>query len=199
MIHLENIRSKILDIPTLSLPKGITAVTGDNGAGKTTLLRICAGLDLPETGTATIDGNDPRMCEIGYVSEFPDRHMIFSLVRDEIASPLRFSRKSPENISARVAEIAEQLHISRLLDRECKTLSGGEKMLTGIATALAAQPVLLVMDEPDSHLDPETAAELLDIIRKSACPHVLWSTHSGKIIQNADRTLKLSAGRRGEA
>ncbi|MDV0440861.1 ABC transporter ATP-binding protein [Methanorbis furvi] len=198
MISFEEIRSGILEIPELSLAPGITAVVGDNGAGKTTFLRICAGLSLPKTGTVSIDGKNPRECEVGYVSEFPDRHMIFSVVRDEIASPLRFAGKSSDEIFESVLAVAEILNITHLLNRECKTLSGGEKMLIGVATALVAKPVLLVMDEPDSHLDPQTSAELFTIIRESDCPHVLWSTHAKKIIQRADQTLELVQGRVSE-
>ncbi|MDV0443253.1 ABC transporter ATP-binding protein [Methanorbis rubei] len=198
MIILENIRYRILEIEKLSIPSGITAVIGDNGAGKTTFLRICAGMDLP-TGTVTINGVTPRECEVGYVSEFPDRHMIFSVVQDEIASPLRFSRKNSDEVSASVLAVAEKLNITHLLDRDCKTLSGGEKMLIGVATALVAKPVLLVMDEPDSHLDPETSAELFTIIRESGCPHVLWSTHAKKIIQHADQIIELTQGRVNES
>ena len=195
MITITDLRCGILTIPSLEIPEGITAVTGDNGAGKTTLLRTAVGMPLPESGTVTIDGAAPRDCEVGYVSEFPDRHLIFSVVRDEIASPLRFARRSQEEIGAAVPAAAETFGITHLLNRECRTLSGGEKILVGVATALAARPVLLVLDEPDSHLDPETAGELFRQIRNSGCPHVLWSTHSRSIQEQADRTVFLADGR----
>lgn len=195
MICIEDLRYRTLDIPHISLPNGIIAVTGDNGAGKTTLLRLAVGMELPEHGRITIDGVPPRDCEVGYVSEFPDRHLIFSVVREEIASPLRFAHKTPEEISAAVAKTAELFEITHLLDCSCRTLSGGEKMLTGIAAALAAEPVLLVLDEPDSHLDPETTVEIVDRIQTSGCPQVLWSTHSRKVQERADRVLVLSNGR----
>ncbi|MCZ0861833.1 ABC transporter ATP-binding protein [Methanocorpusculum vombati] len=194
MISVTSLRCGILDIPHLTIPQGITAVTGDNGAGKTTLLRALAGMVLPESGTIIIDGVPPRECEVGCVSEFPDRHLIFSVVHDEIASPLRFAYREPAAVAARVAEVAGRFGITHLLNRECRTLSGGEKMLVGVATALAADPVLLVLDEPDSHLDPETAGELFWKIRDSGCPHVVWSTHSRRIRENADQKLVLAHG-----
>ncbi|MDE2518546.1 MAG: ABC transporter ATP-binding protein [Methanocorpusculum sp.] len=195
MISVTGLRCGILDIPHLTIPEGITAVTGDNGAGKSTLLRVLAGMNLPESGTITIDGATPRECEVGCVSEFPDRHLIFPVVRDEIASPLRFAYRGPDEIDAGIAETAEQFGITHLLDRECRTLSGGEKMLVGVATALAAHPVLLVLDEPDSHLDPQTTGELLRKIRDSGCPHVVWSTHSRRIGEQADQILSLACGK----
>ena len=199
MITIVGIRCGILTIPFLTIPEGITAVTGDNRAGKTTLLRTAAGMNLPESGTVTIDGTKPRDCEVGYVSEFPDRYLIFSVVLDEIASPLRFAHRKQEEIDAAVTAAAETFGITHLLNRECRTLSGGEKILVGVATALAAHPVLLVLDEPDSHLDPETTEELLQKIRNSNCPHVLWSTHSRRIQEQADKTVFIVGGRAEEA
>lgn len=194
MIRVVNLVHGVLDIPELTLSPGITAVAGDNGAGKTTFLRICAGIVLPDAGKVTLDGISPQACEVGYVSEFPDRHLIFSLVRDEIASPLRFSYKNPDEITAAVADISQAVGIEDLLDRSCRTLSGGEKMLVGLATALAAGPSLLVLDEPDSHLDPETAAEIFQLVQRSGCSHVLWSTYSRSIQSSADRVLLLASG-----
>ena len=118
MISIADLRYGIVDIPHLSIPEGISAVTGDNGAGKTTLLRLAAGMLLPETGTITINGTAPRACEVGCVSEFPDRHLIFSVVRDEIASPLRFAHRKPAEIDDAVTSITDRLGIAHLLDRE---------------------------------------------------------------------------------
>ena len=135
---------------------------------------------LPESGTITFDGIPPASGEIGYVAEFPDRHLLFLVVRDEIASPLRFAYREPAEIDAGVAETAKQFGITHLLNQECRTLSGDEKML--------------VLDEPDSHLDPETSNELFRKIRDSGCPYVLWSTHSRRIRENADQKLVLAHG-----
>ena len=194
MISVTDLRCGILDIPHLTILQGIMTGTGDNGARKSTLLRALAGMILPESGTITLDGVPPRECEVGCVAEFPDRHLLFPVVRDEIASPLRFAYREPAEIDAGVAETAKQFGMTHLLNRECRTLSGGEKMLVGVATALAPHPVLLVLDELDSHLDPETADELFRKIRDSGCPHVLWSTHSRRIRENADQKLVLVHG-----
>ncbi len=194
MIRIQNLRSGILDIPALTLSDGLTAVTGENGAGKTTFLRLCAGITLPAAGTIEIDGVPPRSCEAGYVSEFPDRHLIFALVCDEISSSLRFAHTNPDEIDAAVAVVAEQFGLTQLLDRECRTLSGGEKMLVGIAAAVIGKPDLLVLDEPDSHLDPETVAEILPLVRGAGCPNVLWSTHTPAVQNAADQIVQLRSG-----
>ena len=90
MIVIEGLRSRSLEIPRLEIPRGTTAVIGPNGSGKTTLLKLLAGISLPGSGSIRIDGAGPRMAEIGWVNEFPDRNIIFSTVADEVASPLRF-------------------------------------------------------------------------------------------------------------
>lgn len=195
MIRIQRLRAGILDIPDLVLSDGLTAVTGGNGAGKTTFLRLCSGISLPDAGTIEIDGVLPRSCEAGYVSEFPDRHLIFTLVHQEISSSLRFAHKNPDEIDAAVTAAAEQFGLTWLLNRECRTLSGGEKMLVGIAAAVIGKPRLLVLDEPDSHLDPETVAEILSLVRDAGCPNVLWSTHAAAVQNAADRVVLLSQGK----
>ncbi|MDD3257686.1 MAG: energy-coupling factor ABC transporter ATP-binding protein [Methanocorpusculum sp.] len=191
MIEIENLRHGVLDIPSLRISAGLTVVSGKNGAGKTTLLKICSGLLLPAEGSVRVDLLPPRSVNAGYVSEFPDRHLLFPIVFDEIASPLRFSGISPGEIEKRVFGLAESAGISHLLTRECRTLSGGEKILVGVVTAIIDNPVLLVLDEPDSHLDPETVEELRSFISSKKIPYVIWSSHSKTLCRAADSEVRL--------
>ncbi|MDD4133338.1 MAG: energy-coupling factor ABC transporter ATP-binding protein [Methanocorpusculum sp.] len=191
MIEIENLRHGVLDIPSLRISAGLTVVSGKNGAGKTTLLKICSGLLLPAEGSVRVDLLPPRSVNAGYVSEFPDRHLLFPIVFDEIASPLRFSGISPGEIEKRVLGLAESAGISHLLTRECRTLSGGEKILVGVVTAIIDNPVLLVLDEPDSHLDPETVEELRSFISSKKIPYVIWSSHSKTLCRAADSEVRL--------
>ena len=191
MIEITDLRHGVLDIPSLVIPQGLTAVFGRNGAGKTTLLKICSGLLLPDRGSVKIDGLAPRLQNAGYVSEFPDRHLLFGIVYDEIASSLRFARLPADEINRKVQKIADEAGISHLLDRECRTLSGGEKMLVGITAAIADDPVLLVLDEPDSHLDPLTAEEILSFVCSKKIPYVLWSSHSRTLLFGAETEVRL--------
>lgn len=195
MIRIEDLKTGILEIPFLEVPKGLTILSGDNGAGKTTLLKLSAGVLLPKQGTILINGKTPRNTEVGYVSEFPDRHLLFSRVRDEISSPLLFMHKSPDEIQDALNEVAEKFLITHLLDRSTRTLSGGEKILVGTAAAIISSPELLVLDEPDSHLDPKTRDELLMLITSAKIPHILWSSHSGRLHDAADTHIRLNCGR----
>lgn len=195
MIRIENLKSGILEIPELEIPEGLTVLYGDNGAGKTTLLKLAAGILLPGQGSILINGKTPRDLRVGYVSEFPDRHLIFSRVRDELSSPLWFMHKTPEETKLALKEVAEKFSITHLLERDTRTLSGGEKILVGTAAAIINSPELLVLDEPDSHLDPKTRDELLTLIRAAGIPHTLWSSHAGKLQAAADNQVQLIRGR----
>lgn len=191
LIEIKNLSHGILEIPSLEISEGITAVSGKNGSGKTTLLKICSGIVLQKNGSVSIDGKSPREIEIGYVSEFPDKHLLFSAVFDEIASPLRFEKKSAEEIREKVEEVSRDFGISHLLKRECRTLSGGEKILVGLCTAVVMNPKVLVLDEPDSHLDFETVKEIFEKISERKIPYVLWSTHSDFTKSSADSVVRL--------
>ena len=96
---------------------------------------------------------------------------------DEISSALRFRGLPEADILHETEETAEIFGISHLLKRDCRTLSGGEKVLTAVASAAVGHPKLIVLDEPDSHLDEQTACELFDALLKMGIPHILWSSH----------------------
>ncbi len=195
MITIHDLSHGILRIPALSIEPGITTILGPNGAGKTTLLSIMAGVIIPETGLVLIDGNPPRSCEVGWVSEFPDRNILFERVFDEIAAPLRFRNLPMEAIETRTMEIAEMLRITRLINRKTRTLSGGEKVLVALATALVTSPLLLVIDEADSHLDEETAWEMQDALRTDPPPYILQSSQYRDIAAVSDDCIMIRDGR----
>lgn len=191
LIQIDDLRHGVLHIPSLSIPSGLTVVSGKNGAGKTTILKICSGIILPNKGSVSIDGLPPRLQNVGYVNEFPDRHLLFPTVFEEVASTLRFARIPPSVIEEKVLQTAEEAGILHLLNRECRTLSGGEKMLVGVTAAVVNDPVLLVLDEPDSHLDPETVEDLCSFISSRHISYVMWSSHSFSLRGKADFEVRL--------
>lgn len=194
MIAITDLSHGILHIPYYEISEGITTVLGRNGAGKTTLLSLCAGVCLPENGSVLIGHLPPRSREIGWVSEFPDRNILFDRVIDEIAAPLRFRHDSIGEIGQRTAEITDRLHISHLLRRKTRTLSGGEKVLVALACALIRKPVLLVIDEADSHLDRETAWRVQEALRISPPAYILQSSQYRDIAAASDHVVVLEQG-----
>lgn len=196
MIKIENVAFRDISVHSLSIPEGFCAVFGPNGSGKSTLLRIIAGMELPESGKVTVGGLPPREIECGYISEFPDRNIIFERVADEISSPLKFRHTDSKETGEKIGAVIEKIGISRLYDRNVTKLSGGEKVMIALATAVAVEPDLLVIDEADSHLDEETAGELFEAIMKMDIPHVVFCTHNmERIKETADFALYLDNGR----
>lgn len=195
MIEVRDLRYGSLHISTLDLPRGITTVIGRNGSGKTTLLRLCAGIAIPDAGTILIDGRSPRQTDTGWINEFPDRNMLFSNVRDEIASPLRFRYADPDETDRSVQRIADRLGIRNLLARSVQSLSGGEKVLVALAAALVADPEILILDEYDSHLDEQRCFQIERILSESGCGYILRCTQQMETAVQSDYLVMLENGR----
>lgn len=191
----------LLDI-TVEIPTGVYAVLmGTTGCGKTSLLEILCGLRRPTRGRVLLDDRDvtnlePRHRKIGYLPQdlalFPGRR-----VRDQIGfSP---GLRSAPNTAVAVASLAAELRITHLLDRLPEHLSGGEKQRVALARALAANPSVLLLDEPLSALDETSHAEAAQLLRSLHTKHaltVLHVTHSRREAESlAQMTLRLEGGR----
>jgi ABC-type Fe3+/spermidine/putrescine transport system ATPase subunit len=173
-IELRNIHKHVLDGLTLIIEDGeIVALVGPNGAGKSTVLNVIAGL-TPYKGEVYFDGK--KMDDIpsyrrgvGYL--FQDLCLFPHLtVGANIAYSLRVRGDNGAAIAARVKELTKALHIEKLKERYPQSLSGGEKQRVAIARAVACSPKILLLDEPTSSLDSQTAkylrAELGGFLRR---------------------------------
>ncbi|HET8934236.1 MAG TPA: ABC transporter ATP-binding protein [Polyangiales bacterium] len=156
---------------SLSFPLGsFTTLLGRLRAGKTSLLRIMAGLDRPSRGRVAWNGSDVthedvRKRDAAMVYQQFVNYPAFS-VFDNIASPLRVqARLDARTIDKRVREIAERLHIEKLLDRLPAELSGGQQQRTAIGRALAKSAKLVLLDEPLANLDYKLREELRNELR----------------------------------
>ncbi|MEI6292776.1 MAG: energy-coupling factor ABC transporter ATP-binding protein [Methanomicrobiales archaeon] len=194
MIELSSIRHGILNIPSLLILPGSTVIIGPNGSGKTTLLQIIAGITSPQQGTIIIDGKSPTSVNTGWLNEYPDRNLLFGTVSDEIASPLRFRHDPCAEVRDQVNSVAQDSGTSHLLGRRTRDLSGGEKVLVSLATAMVTRPLVLVLDESDSHLDQESTNTLTRLIRSSKAPYNVWCTQDMEAAAGADRVILLEGG-----
>lgn len=145
-------------------------VLGPSGAGKTVLLECIAGLHRLRKGEIWIDGKDvtgltPEQRRVGYV---PQDYVLFPFldVFENIAFGLRQRGYSEAEIEDRVRALAHLTGISHLLDRDPRSLSGGEKQRVALARALAPFPRVLLLDEPLSSLDLKTAKYLRVELRR---------------------------------
>ena len=165
---------RALDQIDLSLTTAsITGLIGPNGAGKTSLMRALVGLQPVDRGQILIQGIDiaefPREAHamIGYV---PDSFGVFQdLTLDQALRYQAASHRVPANlIKERVTWAAEALGLTPLLTREGGQLSRGQRQRLAIAQAIIHQPLLLVLDEPASGLDPDSRAHLSETFRMLA-------------------------------
>src|SRR5882757_3230125 len=154
-------------------------VTGAAGSGKSTLLAAASGivpkLIIPQhmAGTVTLDGTDIAALSTaelfhraGVVLQSVEDQVWDLSVEDLIAFPLENRGVPQTDIRTRVNAVIDEMGIARLVGRTVRTLSGGERRIAALASALVWKPDLLVLDEPNSGLDPDARARMIDILRE---------------------------------
>lgn len=150
----------------------ITVVLGPNGSGKTTLLLIMAGLLKPESGEVLFKGKDlwkqlkEARRNIGIVFQDPEDQLFNPRVFDELAFGLRQLGLSEEEVRKRVIRIAKNFGIEELLERSPLSLSYGEKKIITIASILATEPSIILLDEPFANLGTKYKSIVVNIIKK---------------------------------
>jgi energy-coupling factor transport system ATP-binding protein len=181
------------------------ALTGPNGSGKSTLALIVAGLLRPGRGTARLGADDAwrlparrLVTRVGTVFQDPEHQFVARRVDEELAlGPLRAGRSDAEARGIAIA-LLERLGLAHLAAANPFTLSGGEQRRLSVATALAAAPPLLVLDEPTFGQDRRTYGELLALLaaQRDEGGAVLFATHDRDLVAGlADREVALSHGR----
>lgn len=151
-------------------------ICGKSGCGKTTLLRHMKKNLTPYgefTGSVTYNGQEimelpDRMsaAEIGFVQQNPDNQVVTDKVWHELAFGLESLGYDNRTIKRRVAEMASYFNIQTWFRKDVSQLSGGQKQLLNLASIMAMQPKVLVLDEPTSQLDPIAASEFLHTVQK---------------------------------
>lgn len=177
------------------------ALMGANGAGKSTLLSLLCGLELPQSGSLTVDGiplhkeHVQKIRErVGMVFQNPDDQLFMPTVYDDVAFGLRNLGIREEQVRRQVEELLARMGISHLADRPPYRLSGGEKRSAAIATALVLEPHTLLMDEPTAFLDPRAKRSLIALL-KSLDINLLIATHDiGLVRELAQSVLILKEG-----
>jgi sulfate/thiosulfate transport system ATP-binding protein len=160
-----------LDDVSLDVPSGqLTALLGPSGGGKSTLLRIIGGLETPDSGTVAIDGKDAtavpaRRRDVGFVFQHYAAFKHLTVARN-VAFGLEIRHRSKEAIKARVGELLDLVHLSQFADRLPSELSGGQRQRMALARALAAEPRVMLLDEPFGALDAQVRKELRAWLRR---------------------------------
>ena len=148
------------------------ALLGPNGAGKTTLAMHLNGINMPQHGSVLVGGlpvSKDNLKEIrrrvGIVFQDPDDQLFMPTVRDDVAfGPANMGVRGPD-LDACVVRALEAVGMEAFADRPPHHLSFGQRRRVAVATVLAMEPQILVLDEPSSNLDPAGRRELADILR----------------------------------
>jgi len=186
-------------------------VRGRSGSGKTTLLQVVAGLRRPSAGRVRVGGTALhalseaesarfRRRQIGLVYQFFNLVPTLS-VQHNVALPLLLDGKSIGAVRDRVEALLARLGIAGLGARATNELSGGQMQRVAIARALAAEPVLVLADEPTGNLDTETGRSVLALFRELCDERgtaFLMMTHDSEAAAFADRVVVLRDGAIGE-
>ena len=201
---------KSLDGVNLSIEKGeYVVLCGKSGSGKTTLLRQLKSVLAPhgkKTGEILFNGapiekvsQRDQSAKIGYVMQNPDDQIVTDKVWHELAFGLESLGCDQKTMRARVAEMACYFGIQDWFHREVANLSGGQKQLLNLASIMAMQPEVLILDEPTSQLDPIAASDFLNTVRKiniELGTTVIITEHRLEdIFPYADRAIVMDGGK----
>jgi putative ABC transport system ATP-binding protein len=193
---------------SFTIPQGaFVAIVGPSGSGKSTILNMVTGIDRPSAGTVTVDGRRIdamdeeelaiwRGRRVGVVFQFFQLLPTLTALENAML-PLDFSRSVPKRERAPLAlHNLELVGLAEKADHLPSELSGGQQQRVAIARALAADPPLLVGDEPTGNLDTRTAAEMFDLLQRlnQEGSTILCVTHDRDLAAQAHRTVTIRDG-----
>ena len=173
---------------------------GANGAGKSTLMKAALGL-VPYTGSITVDNlpvtreNLPAVRrKLGYVLQDADNQMFMPTVLDDMLfGPMNYGLSRAE-AERQADETLASLHMEHLKLRHNHKMSGGEKRMAAIATILAMQPKIMLMDEPSTALDPKNRRTLIRTLNALPVTKIIATHDLDLVLETCDRVLLLHDG-----
>ncbi|MDT5277389.1 MAG: transport system ATP-binding/permease protein, partial [Mycobacterium sp.] len=204
-VHFKIDGKELLDnISLTARPGTLTAIIGGSGAGKTTLSRLIAGYTRPTAGTVTFEGHDihaeyaTMRSRIGMVPQDDVVHRQLTVNQAlGYAAELRLPPDTSKEERAQVvAQVLEELDLTKHADTRVDKLSGGQRKRASVALELLTQPSLLLLDEPTSGLDPALDRQVMLMLRQLADAGrvVLVVTHSVSYLDVCDQILLVAPG-----
>jgi putative ABC transport system ATP-binding protein len=185
------------------------AIAGPSGSGKSTLLNVIGCVDVPTSGTITIDGEatagqtsdqlaDLRVRTISFIFQTFNLFPVLS-AEENIEYPLlQLSTISRQERRRRVEKYLHLVGLSRFARHRPNQLSGGQRQRVAIARALATHPKIILADEPTANLDHKTGEEILELMKevnRAFSTTFVFSTHDKKVIAKADRLIRIEDGK----
>jgi len=203
-------RVDVLKGASLSVAKGErVAIVGRSGAGKSTLLHVLGGLDRPEAGEVSVDGQSlyavsqrlrtaVRAAKIGFV--FQSYHLLSEMdVTENVMLPAMTGvlKNTRAQMRKRALALLDQVGLADRATHMPLELSGGEQQRVALARALINEPALILADEPTGNLDRMTGGQIMELLFGLSCTRdlsLVMVTHSPETAALCDRVLELNDG-----
>lgn len=190
---------------SFNIPKGQwTSIVGHNGSGKSTIAKLMIGIEKVKSGeifynnqAITDDNFEKLRKDIGIVFQNPDNQFVGSIVKYDVAFGLENHAVPHDEMHRRVSEALKQVDMLERADYEPNVLSGGQKQRVAIASVLALNPSVIILDEATSMLDPDARQNLLDLVRKVKSEHnitIISITHDLSEAMEADHVIVMNKG-----
>lgn len=200
-----------LDDVSLAISSGeFVAITGPSGSGKTTLANIVGGLDRPTGGSVIVDGNDLSHVRDNKLSAYRNKYIGFvfqsfnlqgtQTALENVMLPLVFARLRPKVRKARATACLQAVGLGDRLNHRPSQLSGGQRQRVAIARALAAEPRIIIADEPTGNLDSQRGEEIMKLLKQLNRQGItlIVITHDPNIARQAGRVIQIHDGRLSE-
>jgi putative ABC transport system ATP-binding protein len=207
VFHTDEVETHAVSGVSLELEKGeFVSIEGPSGSGKTTLLSIIGLLDMPSSGTYSLNGQsvanlspdesaEIRNREIGFI--FQSFNLIGDLtVEENIQLPLSYRGLSSPERKDKVAEALEVVGLSHRRKHYPSQLSGGQQQRVAVARALSGNPSILLADEPTGNLDSRNAQSIMELLANlhRQGTTIVMVTHDPRFARSAQRTIRLFDG-----
>lgn len=203
-------RLQVLKGIDLEVPAGeVVAIVGPSGAGKSTLLHIVGGLDAPDQGQVTLDGQDVyrlndrqrarlRNEKVGFIFQFYHLLPEFTALENVLLPAIiREQAEDPGNLRSQAAALLDRVGLNDRRQHRPNELSGGEQQRVAIARALMNAPKIILCDEPTGNLDSESGRMVIDLLmelNKRQGQTLVIVTHDDTIARRAHRIIHMRDG-----
>ncbi len=202
-VEVHALRGVELEIPG----QRFTAIAGPSGSGKTTLLNLIGCIDRPDSGELIVEGTPVGRLSDDALSDFRARHLGFVFQNfnllpvltayENVEYPLRLTNKPAAQRRERVRAVLDAVGLGSHARHRPGQLSGGQQQRVAIARALAAEPRMILADEPTANLDSNTGASIIELLRQLQREHavsIVICSHDPKVIAAADNTIYIRDG-----
>lgn len=204
-----NEKQVVLDNVSVSIKTGeFISIMGPSGSGKSTLMYVLSGMDVPEGGNVTFDGDDLavikekdlaeiRRTKMGFIFQQPSLLKNLNIGDNIILTSVRSNRKNIKDILIKTDNLMKMTGIENLKNRNINEVSGGQLQRAGICRSLMNDPKIIFGDEPTGALNSKSAEEIMDLLRdiNNNGTTIVLVTHDPKVASKTERIMFMSDGK----